>query len=64
MEEHKSTPNIRYAEYIHAGTHENKNGNEFHKNLLINEDVGARVLEYILTQQKPYHKVTLQPTKN
>ena len=44
------SPNIRYAEYIHARTHENKNGNENHKNLLIDEDIGARVLEYILTQ--------------
>ena len=43
-------PNIRYAEYIHVGTHENKNGNEYHKNLLIDEGIGARVLEYILTQ--------------
>ena len=43
-------PNIRYTEYIHAETLESKNGKEYHKNLLIDEDIGVRVLEYILTQ--------------
>ena len=43
-------PNVRYAEYIHTETHGSNNGSEYHDNLPIEEDFGARVLEYIPTQ--------------